>query len=239
MSDLHLEFGPLVEKLEGEVLVIAGDVTVKNKVQWINDVSERFVHVVYVLGNHEYWRQNLDNTERKTREQLASNVYLLQNESVTLEGVTFHGGTLWTDFERGSPLSYMYCADVNVGVKDYKRIRADGGTSRFSPQRAHTEHNVTKLYLRDNVKTGDVVVTHHAPCRLSLGEHYKQSTINGAYASDLTEVMFETEPVLWFHGHVHNNSDYMIGETRVLCNPRGYAGYDLNEDFDLNAFVEI
>lgn len=29
---------------------------------------------------------------------------------------------------------------------------------------------------------------------------------------------------LWVHGHMHNASDYVIGDTRVVCNPKGYPG---------------
>jgi hypothetical protein len=31
---------------------------------------------------------------------------------------------------------------------------------------------------------------------------------------------------LWTHGHTHEEFDYMIGSTRVVCNPRGYADYE-------------
>jgi hypothetical protein len=31
---------------------------------------------------------------------------------------------------------------------------------------------------------------------------------------------------LWTHGHTHHKFDYMIGETRIVCNPRGYEGYE-------------
>jgi len=43
---------------------------------------------------------------------------------------------------------------------------------------------------------------------------------------------------LWTHGHMHNASDYMIGETRVVCNPRGYVGYESTNQFQLK-YLEI
>ena len=27
---------------------------------------------------------------------------------------------------------------------------------------------------------------------------------------------------MWFHGHTHDTYDYMIDQTRILCNPKGY-----------------
>jgi hypothetical protein len=31
---------------------------------------------------------------------------------------------------------------------------------------------------------------------------------------------------LWTHGHTHHPFDYIVGETRVICNPRGYINYE-------------
>jgi len=234
VNDIHLEFGALPENPSGsDVLVLAGDVTTKNRVGWINEIANNFKHVVYVLGNHEFYHQNLDNTYRKTKEQLADNVYLLQNESVTLDGITFHGTTLWSDFENGNPMSYFAC---NENMNDFYSIRTNGGLIRFTPQLAHAEHNIAKTFLLDNVKKGDVVVTHMAPSFLSVHEKYKHDMyINGAYASDLSVLILDTQPSLWFHGHMHDSFDYSIGNTRILCNPRGYVGKELNTEFNPNA----
>ena len=237
VNDIHLEFGALPENPSGnDVLVLAGDVTIKNRVDWINEIASNFKHVVYVLGNHEFYHQNLDNTYRKTKEQLADNVYLLQNESVTLDGIAFHGTTLWSDFDRGNPLSYLQCENA---VNDFRTIRADNGKRRFTTQRAHREHNVATVFLRENVKKGDVVVTHHGPTYKSLDDKHRGDSINGAYVSDLADLIMDLDPVLWFHGHLHNSSDYMVANTRVLCNPRGYVGHETNPDFDVHKFVKI
>ena len=242
INDIHLEFGALPENPSGsDVLVLAGDVTIKNRVDWINEIANNFKHVVYVLGNHEFYHQNLYNTYSETKERLADNVYLLQNESVTLDDIAFHGTTLWSDFDRGNPLSYLRCGDA---VSDFSSIQADNfaglmGESYFTPQRAHTEHNVAKVFLRENVKKGDVVVTHHGPTYKSLDDRHRGDDVNGAYVSDLADLIMDLDPVLWFHGHLHNSSDYMVANTRVLCNPRGYVGHETNPNFDVHKFVEI
>jgi hypothetical protein len=31
---------------------------------------------------------------------------------------------------------------------------------------------------------------------------------------------------VWTHGHTHETFDYMVGTTRIVCNPRGYDGYE-------------
>ena len=236
ISDLHLEFGPLeIEPEAGDVLVLAGDIDIKGRVDWINSIASKFNHVIYVLGNHEFYNGAMDSIYKKTRENLADNVHLLENESVTIAGVTFHGATLWSDFLNGNPMSYLRC---DQAINDYRLIRAGDGKHRFKPQIAHSLHNISKVFLQENVKEGDVVVTHMAPSLLSIHEKYKNDmNINGSYASDLSELILDTKPELWFHGHVHTSFDYTVGNTRILCNPRGYVGEELNSEFEPNALT--
>jgi hypothetical protein len=65
-------------------------------------------------------------------------------------------------------------------------------------------------------------VTHHAPSFRSVPETYQQDIISAAYASHLDELVETSGAALWIHGHNHGYSDYQIGKTRVLCNPKGY-----------------
>jgi Icc-related predicted phosphoesterase len=91
-------------------------------------------------------------------------------------------------------------------------------------------HQQTKDWLRSELaKLEDrkvVVVTHHAPSHLSIADWYKEDReMNGGYSSDLSELILDHPQIrLWCHGHMHDPFDYAIGTTRVVCNPRGYAG---------------
>lgn len=46
-------------------------------------------------------------------------------------------------------------------------------------------------------------------------------------------------PDLWVHGHMHNSVDYRVGATRVVTNPRGYAGHEINPNFNPQLVIEI
>jgi hypothetical protein len=84
-----------------------------------------------------------------------------------------------------------------------------------------------------------VVVSHHAPTHVSIDECYKHDTImNGNFASMLENFILDhPEIAVWVHGHMHNVSDYQVGSTRVLCNPRGYKGHESRaEEFELLYF---
>jgi hypothetical protein len=87
-----------------------------------------------------------------------------------------------------------------------------------------------------------VICTHHAPTFQSVHEHYRHDTLmNGGYASDLSEFILDNENVLfWTHGHMHDPSDYMVGQCRVICNPRGYYGHEQQaQEFDPTVGFDI
>jgi len=87
------------------------------------------------------------------------------------------------------------------------------------------------------------VVGHHSPSFQSVHDMYKHETLmNGGYHSDLSEFIMDHPQIkLWTHGHTHHPFDYTIGETRVVCNPRGYEndGYSENSGWNPNILLEV
>jgi Icc-related predicted phosphoesterase len=86
-----------------------------------------------------------------------------------------------------------------------------------------------------------VVVGHHAPSKLSTHARYRHDTLmNGAYSTSLDEYIIDHPQIkLWTHGHTHEDFDYMLGSTRIVCNPRGYINHEERADrFELKT-VEI
>ena len=75
-----------------------------------------------------------------------------------------------------------------------------------------------------------VVVSHHAPSRISLlmgdkcEDEYVYQKHDPCYASNLDYLMEgEDAPVLWIHGHTHIATAYESGNTVVVSNPKGYG----------------
>lgn len=83
-----------------------------------------------------------------------------------------------------------------------------------------------------------MIVTHHAPCPKSIPPDLQGDAFNPAYASDRTQFITESEAKVWIHGHIHSRSDYTIGHTRVLANPRGYPNSP-RQGFDPGLVVEV
>jgi Icc-related predicted phosphoesterase len=84
----------------------------------------------------------------------------------------------------------------------------------------------------------NVVVTHHGPAMQSLPERYVNNIITSAYVSNFEGIIKSYRPRYWLHGHLHNNSDYQIGNCRVICNPKDYP-QKLNPNFNPTFTFEI
>lgn len=251
-SDLHLEFETLPLSLDipdADVCVCAGDVTngIANAVHWLGQHVAPHMPVVLVPGNHEYYGNSLLEGFEDGRHAASQfpDVHLLDNRAAEIGGVRFLGCTLWTDFRidgGGEHETAWSMAVASQQVNDFRQIAARRlpAYEAFTPARATERHKRSRAFLERELADGGiptVVVTHHAPHPGSVHRRYKGSSLNAAFASDLTGVIEAGGPRLWVHGHVHDSFDYAVGSTRVLCNPRGYDGE--NARFDPTMIVEV
>ena len=207
--------------------------------------SFQFPHVVYVAGNHEFYHGEFHRGVEHLREECAKfpNIYFLERDMQFIDGVLFVGGTLWTDMNKGDPLTLHAIGDM---MNDFRVIRNDEhGYTKLRPAHAMDRYRKTVEYIKQMVDANRdkkcVVVGHHAPSFQSIGEQYKHDTLmNGGYASDLSEFILDRPQIkLWTHGHMHQTFDYMIGETRVVCNPRGYESHGEVSGWNPNILIEI
>jgi len=207
--------------------------------------SFQFPHVVYVAGNHEFYHGEFHKGIGYLREECNKfpNIYFLERDMQYIEGVLFVGGTLWTDCNKGDPLTLHTLTDM---MNDFRVIRNDDlGYTKLRPAHIMSRHRSTLEYIKQIVDANRdrkcVVVGHHAPSYQSIGEQYKNDTLmNGGYASDLSEFILDRPQIkLWTHGHMHQTFDYMIGDTRVVCNPRGYESHGEVSGWNPNLVLEI
>ena len=265
VSDLHLEFGPQ-ELAGGDILIIAGDVceyrtlskqfhSTKvlpyipgklNAYDFFYHECAKYKKVFYVLGNHEFYHHRFDTTYKDLKAILPDNITLLENEVVEYEGVMFMGATLWTDLNKGDPITVQ---SMKMHMNDYRAVKnfyPDKGLyHKLTPYDTVEAHRKSKQYFLSTVKEHKdkpfVVITHMAPSFASVNEKYIRDTVmNGGYASELSEFILDHENIkVWVHGHMHDPTDYMIGETRILSNPRGYVGHEDTSGFDPDLTFEV
>jgi len=232
MSDLHTEFRKFVLPYPvpaADVCVVAGDIADQSPakgLQILADTIAAHMPVVAVAGNHDFYRGSFLEGRREAKAASNPNVFFLDDDWVDIEGVRFVGSSLWTDMDlRGTQKISMH--DARSTMNDYKRIKySKKPFERFKPWRSVKAHLESRSFLQRTLglpgKT--VVVTHHAPSARSLPDEVLLDEASPAYASNLDDLILQDGPAVWIHGHVHHSCDYMIGATRVICNPLGYPG---------------
>ena len=244
LSDLHLEFEPIcIPDTDADVIILAGDINLKIRgIEWAIKTFPN-TPVVAVLGNHEYYGEKYPSLLNKAKELAAgTHVHVLENDSIEIDGVTFFGCTLWTDLKLfgDARLAGYFCQQE---MSDFKKIRVEPGYSKLNPVSMTGIHNRSMDWLSnalsENAGKQNIVVTHHAPSLRSITPALSEELTSAAYASHLDAMIESLGINLWVHGHVHNSCDYQIGNTRVVCNPRGYSPDWLNPDFVDNFIVEI
>ena len=282
-SDIHLEFGPIsLENTEGaDVLILSGDICVAKDIlnrddngifdrfsrsntihQFFQECCLRFPHVVYVMGNHEHYHGDYNDTITILRNRFGylANLHILDKEMVQLGGVSFIGGTLWTDMNKEDSITLLHmkgmmndfrCVDNSKNVVNFKTFDEDNNVvfktraAKFTPEDAVVDHRAMLEYIRLMIEgkfdQKFVVVGHHSPSKLSTKPQYEDEVImNGGYSSDLSEFILDHPQIkLWTHGHTHHKFDYMIGSTRIVCNPRGYINYEPDADNFQLQFIEV
>lgn len=222
LSDIHQEFYEDKElyKSQGEdVLVLAGDINVgpERVLSALKQFHENQSHVIYVPGNHEYYRNSIrlfdDHISRFTRD---SSISFLNPGSVTIAGVTFIGATLWTDF-RSDAIAKAICAR---NISDFSLIRDFHTDECVKLNTQHLKY-IREAYSKTPGKK--VIVTHFLPAVECIAPVYRgPDLVNYYFANDLGNEIADMQDTTWLFGHTHSLVDIMLGDTRVVANPYGY-----------------
>ncbi len=233
MSDLHLESWarslginywsstfPQETQTDADILVLAGDVLSLKPRDWnwsaarLTEFVVRYKHVVYVPGNHEFYGTRIADTDLDLLERQTGAYVLRPGRPARIEGQRFLGGVMFQP-RKSHPALPWPANDIS----DHWCI------SDFNVQ-ARAEFRALKAWL-ETVPVGpdDIVVTHHAPSLGSLDAQWVGDPCNRWFITPEMEPLIDLyQPKLWLHGHVHTPFDYKRGDTRIVANPKGYAG---------------
>jgi predicted phosphodiesterase len=227
LSDLHLEVAPFAPAhAAADAVVVAGDVAAgAASLEWLR---RAFPHarIVFVPGNHEYYAGEFHACRAAMRRTAAAlEIDLLDDAVLELGGVRFVGATLWTDLLLYGPAGRdALLARGLDALLEYRTIRV--GDAPFTPAHSVGFHRASRAFLERTLAAPfagrTVVVTHHGPHPRSVRPRFAGSVVNPSFISDLSDLMGMA--ALWVHGHTHASSDYVVDGTRVVANPRGYAG---------------
>ncbi|RTZ44807.1 metallophosphoesterase [Candidimonas sp. SYP-B2681] len=248
LSDLHLsKAGMPLPETDADIVILAGDIArPKEALQWAQGFNKP---VLYVAGNHEFYGGSIESTLQDLRDNAAgTGVRILSNTEVVLHGIRFLGSTLWTDFNlygQGAKREQAI-TEALAFIRDFSRIRSDTSPGHpFSPHDMEILFHANRAWLREKLDQRfngpTVVITHHAPSRKSIHPRFEGSLINNCFVSDSEDLMAADRAAVWIHGHTHDSFDYLVNETRVVCNPRGYAKDGINENsaFNPELIIEV
>jgi predicted phosphodiesterase len=265
LSDLHLEFDPKVLpeiSADADVIVFAGDVcTDFEKVgPYFQSVrAKTSATILFVLGNHEYYclheqtrffGSTLSDYKniltKKSSKYHVEDLHILEKDSFFKDDVKFIGTTLWTNYD-----DYR-CENVaRSNMADFKRIK----TANYC---SDTKRSINFITVQEIVDTHDknrswieqefryhpaitmktVVITHHGPSFYCVPPLYKGNRLNGAFYSEMSNVIMREKPVMWLYGHTHEGWEGKIGSTRIHCNPWGYP-FESKLTFKENLLLDL
>ncbi|RZO09434.1 serine/threonine protein phosphatase [Pseudomonas moorei] len=223
-SDLHMEFAPFQPvSAEADVVILAGDIHVKGRgVEWANKTFA--CPVLYVCGNHEFYKGHLQLTLIKMKDSALPHVHVLNNENWVFDQIRFLCATAWTDFSLTNDVKAAQ-REAWGCMNDFIAIRTGENFRRLRPEDVAAESRATYGWLAQELakpfQGKTVVITHHAPTPSSLSER-GSGHLEAAYANDWSDLVKKAD--VWVYGHTHAAADFIENGCRLISNPRGYPG---------------
>lgn len=242
LSDLHLETEAFVPRPApaAELLVLAGDIDSS----WAG--LERFASwpcpVLFVAGNHEFDRRELDTAWPALRSHCAElGITLLEREERVLRGddgrsIRFVCTTRWCDFGLFGEAQRERCQRAARYFVEVMRSTRSGAVLDAAAVRE--EALACRDWLAQALSVGaedgeyvdaTVVITHYAPSLRSLDPRYGEQPGTASFCNADDDLLPFAD--LWLHGHLHCRHDYRVQHafgaarrsTRVVSNARGHS----------------
>jgi Icc-related predicted phosphoesterase len=199
---------------EVDVLVLAGDIDTRPlfRSRLLEKLRDSLVDIpiLYVDGNHEHYHSDYQESINNIKEECSKfNITYMDNSYHVIDGVTFYGGCLWSNFNHNAELEEKCKLEIN----DYRVIK------NFNTATSIYKHNE---FIHNFDKKADVVISHFSPSEKGCHTQYSNHPLNNYFHNVMDEFIEKNKPTLWLHGHTHHYCEYTTGETKVICNPRGY-----------------
>lgn len=246
-SDLHLEFrensqwlknNPLIPV--GDILFLAGDIGYLGDENYSrhpfwNWCAENFKETIIVPGNHELYKSyDINDLTEGWELKVRDNVRAVYNKVLHYGTIDIICSTLWAEI----PVREAYFTEK--GVTDFRRIR--DGERLLSWERFNEEHRKCIEFITNSIDESKakikIVVTHHVPSFQLMADEFRGSMINGAFTSNLDNMIENLSIDYWIYGHSHRNIEGVIGGTTILSNQLGYVFANEHGNFKRNKFID-
>lgn len=225
-SDIHLEQNGIQDPFSiirpvSPILVLAGDIgslyDMSQLKDFLSKVCERFQHVIYVIGNHEYYktlacRRGVPMGDLRQRALSLSrqieNLHVLDRKTVRINNIIFAGATFWSAIEAGGHYPEYIRRSLNVDKRTYRAL--------------HRRDAKWILRIINSVGKNDdeklAIITHYPPSMKTLRT---LGTKNEEFYASNREDLLKKNVGVWIYGHTHHNKDFMVNGIRLVSNQKG------------------
>lgn len=234
LSDLHTEMYSNQRIIENngyfypgdnayDVVVLAGDIGsgLTGLKLWRETIPYK-IPIVFVFGNHEFFNKNFCDLSEAAKNLNLPNTYILNPGHVTLDGVNFIGGTLWSSgLLKGYPDTRV---QIERGINDFRLITA-GVVDRFTVAYMNQLHQRDRKYISEQLDTlhgPKVLVTHFSPSQECVQKKYVGNSLVPYFTSDSDDLVAKADIVLFGHDHSRVDLIHSSG-TPMHSNCLGYA----------------
>jgi predicted phosphohydrolase len=198
--------------------------------------ASEFEKVYWLPGNHEFYGFDLSTKQETINEAIRSNLFLVNNIAVELNGLRILFSTLW------SQISQLLESIIQRSLNDFHQIRF--GDRRLRTIEYNRLHQEARQFLETELKKPfegkTIVATHHVPTFYNYPEAYKGDDLNEAFATELFDLIADYGPDHWIFGHHHcNMPSFQIGNTWLHTNQMGYVQNGEHHTFDKSAVIQF
>jgi predicted phosphohydrolase len=218
-SDIHVDhwrdrWRAYVPVERSKVLICAGDIGEMcwpRAVDTLKELCKLWEEVYYLPGNHDYYESSfahIDPILLKLENEISNLTILRTGQIHKLGDYKLIGDTAWVPKHNNL---------IRYPINDLKLISdiLPGMYNRFSAWRD---------FLQAEADPNTIVVTHHLPAEDCIAAPFKGDNYNCWFMGDCKDIILDKKPKIYIYGHTHHAFDFMLGETRMICNPQGYPG---------------
>lgn len=239
LSDTHTFDYDIAD--EAEVVVHAGDFSnnLRGCLEFVDVCKSLNKQPIFVLGNHDYYGSVLNDAIDFLKKQKLN--FLHWDNSIEINGYTFVGGTLFTNFRfnnftfenLNTHEYYKFLAQNNI--YDFISVRSDVNTfitpDEYVTMFNKTFNNIKKYKDKDKV----VVVTHFPPSVACCDPQFDGSLLNPYFINNIDVTGYK----LWLCGHTHSAIDTTHNGCRMVINPYGYPYEHDKNGFTPNKIINL
>lgn len=250
LSDLHREFWEVnIPYYSSDIVIISGDIAcpIQKSMDFLVSYANKLQKpVIAVLGNHDFYKSNIDEALLYAKSRALESRYLhfLENSSCVIENIKFIGCTLWTDFSYNTGGNISLQEDnayfAQTRICDFAYIKHGKANKIFSAMKCINLYQESIRYIESEIQRTTeekiVIVTHFGIDKLCSQPIHRGDQLQSYFISNIEGILSRYKIDVWIYGHTHYSNDFKVGKTRVIGN---HIGYPTEKESTIRSKIEF